>query len=106
MQFILPFTIPYIICQSLSILLSNVLTLRESSFVTGLSSVGMYLSIIYMIFSVAKTNRFGIVKTAVSIFLTLVGIVFVLFLFVMFYSLMGQLIAFIKSIYNEIMFRI
>lgn len=97
---------PYIVCQALSILLSNILTMREGAFVTGVSNLGLYLTIIYMLVAIGKTNRFGIAKTIISVLLTLVGIVFILFLFIMFFSLMGQLVSFIQNIYGEIQFRI
>lgn len=97
---------PYIICQALSILISNVLVLREGAFVSGLSMIGLYWSALWMVVSVMKTHKFTLGKTVLFLLLVLLCIFFLLFLCVMFYSLAGQFGSFLSTIYDEILFRL
>lgn len=97
--------LPFCLFSLVSIALSHMLTLREGAFVSGISLFGLYWSIALMILSIGKINRYSLKKTALSILLSILGILFILFLFVMMYTLVGQLVDFVSSIYYEILFR-
>lgn len=97
---------PYILFQLASVLLSNALVLREGTFIAGLSTIGLYWSAIWMVVAIIQTHKFTLGKTILFIVLVLVGIFFVLFLCVMFYSLASQFGTFLSSLYQEILFRL
>lgn len=97
---------PYILFQSVSVLLSNILALRESGFVYLASNIGLIWSVMLMLVSVARTNRFSFKSLALHILLVSIGMLFILFLLVMGYSLLGQLGSFIAEVYNEFILRV
>ena len=53
-----------------------------------------------------RTHRFSFGRAVAFLLLVLVGILFLLFLFLMFYSLVGQLWSFLESLYSELRYRL
>ena len=96
---------PYIISQLITTLLSNILLLREQAFLTMITTVGGALTLIMLMIGIIKTHKFTFGKAVVFVIIDLVGILFILFLFLMFYSLSGQLWDFIKTIASEVQYR-
>lgn len=96
---------PYCVCGIIAVLLSNVLTLREGVFVSGVQQIGIWWSALLIFIAAMRTNRYSFLKTILSLLLTIVGMVFVLFICIMLTTLIGQLGDFIKSIYTELTFR-
>ena len=96
---------PYCLCGVIAIVLSNVLALREGVFVTGIQQIGVWWTALLLFIATLRTNRYSFLKTVLSLLLTLVGMVFLLFICIMMATLIGQLADFCGSIYNELMFR-
>ncbi len=97
---------PYILCQSLSVVLSNVLVTREGLFIIGLRMLGVYWSAVWMLISIIKTHKFGFGRALMFVAIVLLGILFLLFLCIMFYTLAGQFGTFLSTIYQELQYRL
>lgn len=97
---------PYILTQIAAVLLSNVIVLREQAFLTALTTVGAWLTAAGLLIGTIRTHRFSFGRAVAFLLLVLVGILFLLFLFLMFYSLVGQLWSFLESLYSELRYRL
>jgi hypothetical protein len=86
-------------------LLSQVLIIEEGIFLTILKTVGILYSGFMLVSALRVIHDYGIAKTIISVFLTVFGIVFVLFLLVLFFGLIQQVILFFQTIYVELMLR-
>lgn len=96
---------PYIAATILNVLLSQFLVLEESTFIVVIRTVGMVWSVYLLITALRVIHSYSILKTLASIFLTIVGILFVLFLLVLLFGLIQQVFLFFQTIYVELMFR-
>lgn len=97
---------PYACSLLLAVLLSNVLSLEESVLLTAVQSIGIYWSALLMFVGLMKVHRYSFRKTVLSLLLSAVAILFLLFIGVLAYSLVGQLASFLQDIVREIGFRI
>lgn len=97
--------IPYVFTTFLSVVLSHFMILDEQSFLSLLQIFGLIWTA-FILFSALKTiHEYSFAKVLSSLVLTALGMAFVVFIIMLFISLVEQLISFIKSIYNEIMYR-
>lgn len=98
--------LPYVLCSLVATGLSTVLTLREAVLYTGISSLGLWWSVILIVISQIQIHMYSFGKTLCSLLLTLFGMMCVAFVAITLFSLLGQLGSFIQNIYNEIVFRL
>ena len=98
--------LPLILSDLAGILLSNVLTLREGAFLAFLSSASLLWAGLLLFIGVLSVHRYSAPKSLASILLTVAGILFVLFLGALVYSLFRQMMVFFGNIFTEIMYRI
>ena len=98
--------VPYILIQLPMILVSNMLTFEEGSFY----SVFLTFSVIWCVFLVfvgqMEIHDYGPGKAFIFIIVTVVGAAVILFLLLVFFSLLSDAIAFFVSFYREIVFRL
>ncbi len=94
--------IPLIVALYGRVLLSNVLTLSESGFMSLLLWVGILWSGSLLLVGLAAIHQFSFGKTVLSVLLTLLAIAIILFLLTLFYGLIQQLVSFVSLIYSEI----
>lgn len=94
--------IPYVLCRLLTIPLSNVLTLNEAVFITMIQVIGVLWSAVLMLGGIYAIHQYSFSKTLLSVLLTLVGMIIIVFVLVIFYSLLQQAYGFIESLYQEI----
>ncbi len=97
--------VPYIAFTFLQVLLSRYMILEESVFISTLSSIGMIWSVLLLMAALKVIHDYTLVKTIFSIVLSIAGILFVIFLLVLFFGLIQQVILFFQTIYVEIMLR-
>lgn len=97
--------LPYCMCGLISVIFSNVFSLREAAFVTGIQIIGLYWSVLLMFLAMMLTNEYSFGKTIISILLTIVALVFVLFVVIMMITLVSKITDFVAQIYEEYMFR-
>lgn len=97
--------IPYISTTFLSVILSHFMILDEQSFLTLLQTFGLIWTAFILISALKTIHEYTFVKVFASLLFTALGMAFVVFIIMLFISLAEQLISFIKSIYNEILYR-
>lgn len=98
--------VPYIICNFISTGVSYFITLDESIWTTAISMIGLWWSVILMVFGMKACHQYTFTKTIVCLLLTIVGMLLILCLLVLVLSLFQQVWLFIATIYTEIMYRV
>ncbi|MBX4150570.1 MULTISPECIES: YIP1 family protein [Paenibacillus] len=86
-------------------ILSNVITQEESVFYYFFNGVAAVWFLFLLFVGTMTVHQYTVTKTLVTIFLTLVGMAFLLFLGLLFFSLIQQMYSFVFTIYQEIQFR-
>lgn len=97
--------LPYAISILIATILSNFTVYEEGTFFSLVITVGLFWSMLLLISGIKEVNQFSVLRTASSLLLTVVGMMLVLFIIVLFISLVQQFYTFIGTIINEIMFR-
>ena len=97
--------VPYILIQLPMILISNMLTFEEGS----LYSVLITLSVIWCAFlafiGLMEVHDYGPGKTFIFIIVTIFGAAVIIFLLLVFFSLLSDAVSYFVSIYREIVYR-
>lgn len=94
--------VPYIGYQLLSLLLSNVLIREEGAFMTLLGVIALLWSVVLIVLGIKTIHEFSLKKTIMAVIFSLLGIVIIIFLSLLLWSLFQQLVSFVAAIYNEI----
>ena len=97
---------PYIVINTVAILLSRVLLKTEGDFYYVLAAAAIIYSVALIIVSVMQTHNFTAAKTALAILITVVVILLMVFIGMLVVALCQQLIAFVKDISTEVILRI
>jgi hypothetical protein len=98
--------LPYIAAYLLKTLVSNMVTFDEGMFLTIIMAVGVGWSSLLMVCGLTVIHEYTYPKTLFSIFLTLAGIVIVVFIIILSVSLYREVYVFFSVIFNEIMIRL
>ena len=98
--------VPYIIIQLPMILVSNMLTYEEGSFYTVLLSISVVWCVFLVFVGLMEIHDYGPGKTFIFLIVTIVGAGVILFLMLVFFSLLSDAFAFFVSFYREIVFRL
>ncbi|MWV43719.1 DUF1282 domain-containing protein [Paenibacillus sp. HJL G12] len=97
--------LPLVLIYFPQVLYSNVITADESSFYYLLNTVAL-IWFVWLLFTGTMTvHQYSAGKTIVTMLLTLVVMGIIIFLGVLFFSMLQQMINFVSSIYKEISFR-
>lgn len=97
--------IPYLVSQAIKIVLTNVLVPSESVFIAIVTAIGLIWTVAIMFLGLMTIHEYSVGKNIWSILLTFVGMIIIVFLVILLYSLLQQLTNFISSVYREIVFR-
>ncbi len=98
-------TIPYSVTCFLYTLLSNVLTMEESTFLAYLMIIGQGWAIVMVFFALQGLHMYSFKRNVVSILVTILGMLVVLFIVFLMFNLFVQFFSFVESIYTELMYR-
>lgn len=98
--------VPYIIIQLPMILVSNMLTYEEGSFYSVLISFSVIWCAFLVFVGLMEIHDYGPGKTFIFVIVTVVGAGVILFLMLVFLSLLSDAVAFFVSFYREIVFRL
>lgn len=85
---------------------SNFITQNEGAFYYFFSFVALLWVVFLLFFGTMVVHNFSIKKNVLFSVLTIAGIVFVLFIGILFFNLAEQVYSFVREIYHEIVFRI
>ena len=97
--------VPYIMIQLPATLISNGLTYEEGSFYTVLLGFSVVWSVFLVFVGLMEIHDYGPGKTFIFLIVTVVGACIIIFLLLVFFSLLTDAYAFFYSFYREIVFR-
>lgn len=97
--------LPMLIIYIPNTIISHFMTQEESVFYVFFNSVAMAWTAFLLFVGTMTIHQYSVKKTIATIFLTLVCMGFLLFLGLLFFSLVQQMYAFIYTIYQELLFR-
>lgn len=98
--------IPMIIGLLAELVLTNVLSLKESFFVALIRVVFAGYTLFLVFVATARINQHGFIKNLISVFCTFLGMLAIVFLVVLFFNLIVQFVDFGRSVFDEISYRI
>ncbi|MEV5025438.1 Yip1 family protein [Paenibacillus sp. LPE1-1-1.1] len=97
--------LPLILIYLPNILLSNVITLREASFYFLLESAATLWFVWLLFIGTMTVHQYTVMKTIMTMLLTVVVMGVIIFLGLLFFSLIQQIVAFVYTIYQELSLR-
>jgi len=97
---------PYVIINAVMIVLSQIITYDEGAIYWILAGFAVFWTGILILAGMMMVHDYTVSKTVLSSLLTVVGMGVVVFIFVVFFSLVSDAIAYFVSIYREILFRL
>ncbi len=97
--------IPYVVCSYLSVILSYFITVDEGMFMSIITAVGFLWSIILLVSAFKTIHEYSFTKAVLSIIITVLGVIMLIFLCVLLVGLLEQIVSFFATIYNEMMYR-
>ncbi len=98
--------VPFIVIQLPLVFISNVIAFDEAAFYTVLMSVSVVWSVALAFVGLMQIHDFSPGKTVVFLLLTVVGACIIIFLVLVFFSLLSDAVSFFVSLYREIAFRL
>jgi hypothetical protein len=97
---------PYVIINALMIILSQFITFEEGAIYWVLAGFSALWTGLLILSAMMMIHDYSLVKTILSSLLTVVGMGVMVFIFVIFFSLVSDAIAYFISLYKEILFRL
>ena len=98
--------VPYILIQLPMILVSNMLTYEEGSFYSVLLAFSVIWCFFLVFVGLMEIHDYGPGKTFIFLIVTVVGACVILFLMLVFFSLLSDAVSYFVSLYREIVFRL
>ncbi len=93
--------IPYVFAQLIKMALTHILTGEETIIISIITGIGLIWSAAVLFVGLLTIHEYSVSKAAFSVVLTILGMLIILLLVVMFYTLMGQTLSFVQSIIQE-----
>lgn len=97
--------VPYIIASFISTALSHVLTLDEGQILSIIVVIGLAYSALLIIAATCSIHDCSFSKALVTILLTVIGMMIIVFIAVLFFNLLNKFFDFAISVYNELRLR-
>ena len=97
---------PWVIINATIILLSQFITFEEGAIYWVLAGFSALWTGVLILAGMMMVHDYSLTKTIFSSLLTIVGMGVMVFIFVVFFSLVSDAIAYFISLYKEIMFRV
>ncbi len=85
---------------------SNFMTVDESAFYYLLNAIAVSWFLYLFFVSTMTVHQYSVTKTVVTIVLTILAMAFIIFLAMLFFSLVQQVAAFLSTVYSEIAYRL
>lgn len=93
--------IPYVAAQLIKMPLTHILTGEEAIIITIITTIGLVWSGVVLFVGLMTIHEYSVGKGVFSVVLTIAGMLVILLLVVMFYTLMGQTLSFVQSVIQE-----
>ncbi|MFW5981598.1 MAG: YIP1 family protein [Halanaerobiaceae bacterium] len=84
---------------------SNFIIQSEGAFYYFFLSLAIFWTVFLLFFGIMVTHNFNVKKNLLMSVLTVAGIVFVVFISILFFNLAEQVYSFVREIYHEVIFR-
>jgi hypothetical protein len=97
--------LPLVLMRFGNVLFSNVITLRESAFYYMIDSLSVLWFVWLLFIGTMTVHQYTALKTLFTMLLTIFVMGIIIFLALLFFSLLQQMVGFILSIYTEISYR-
>jgi len=97
---------PYVIINAIMIVLSQLITFDEGAIYWVLASFSAIWTGILILAGMMMVHDYSLPKTLFSSLLTIVGMGVMVFIFVIFFSLISDAVSYFVSLYKEILFRL
>ena len=98
--------VPYVIIQLPLILVSNMISFDEASYYQVLGSASIIWCVFLVFVGLMQVHDYTPGKTLIFLFFTIFGALVILFLILVFFSLLSDAIGFFVSLYREVAFRL
>ena len=98
--------VPYILIQLPMIILSHILSFDEAAYYTVLAGISVIWVVFLIFVGLMQVHDYGPGKTLIFLFFTIFGALVILFLVLVFLSLLGDAVGYFVSLYREIAFRL
>jgi len=97
---------PYVIINAFLIVLSQFITFNEGAVYWVLAGFAVLWSGLLILAGMMMIHDYSLTKAVFSSFLTIIGMGIMVFVFVIFFSLVSDAVAYFVSLYKEILFRV
>lgn len=98
--------LPVIMTQLASAFISNFVSNEMGVFLKMLKTLGVFWALVMWLTGQYQVNRLTLKRALLNLFLTVVTLLIIVVLIILLYSLLQQILVFVVTLYNEIMFRI
>ena len=98
--------VPYILIQLPLILISHMISFDEAAYYSVLASVSVIWCVFLVFVGLMQVHDYGPGKTLIFLFATVFGALVILFLILVFFSLLSDAVSFFVSLYREASFRL
>ncbi len=98
--------IPYISASLLKTVLSHCLSLNEGAVLNIIMAIGIAYSAFLLIAAICSIHECTMGKACITILLTVIGMIVIVFIAILFFNLINKFFDFIISFYNEIRLRL
>lgn len=98
-------TVPVSVVMTAATIISQVIADDEQAFYGLLLAVGIAYGLIMMLIGIMQVHNYTLGKTLITLFLTFVAMLIIIFLLLLLANLLGMVFNFFRSIYTEIIFR-
>jgi hypothetical protein len=98
--------VPYILIQLPLILISNMISFDEASYYHVMISVSVIWCLFLAFVGLMQVHDYSPGKTLIFLFFTIFGALVILFLILVFFSLLSDAVGYFVSLYREIVFRL
>ncbi len=98
--------VPYVLIQLPLIAISHMISFDEASYYTVLMSISTIWSVFLVFVGLMQVHDYGPGKTIIFVIATIFGALVILFLILVFFSLLSDAAGYFISLYREIVFRL
>lgn len=96
---------PYILIMNPVTILSNVLTKEEGAFLAYFEVIALAWAFVWILISVMQIHDYSLMKAILAIAFSVVGMMIIVFLVMLFFSLVSDAVAFFISVGKELIYR-
>jgi hypothetical protein len=97
---------PVIVCNAVGIVISQFITYEEGVLYHTMLTIAMIWSIMLVVVAMMQIHDYTLFKALASSLLAILGIGFMVFVFMLFFSLISDAVMYFVSLANEIIFRL